>query len=73
MTRPPRRWMRTGRARPMPSTATARRWWNWRWTGPWARAKLLKITAAHDVGRAINPMLARGQIEGGIAQGIGWR
>jgi aldehyde oxidoreductase len=33
--------------------------------------KLLKITAAHDVGRAINPMLARGQIEGGIAQGIG--
>lgn len=33
--------------------------------------KLLKITAAHDVGRAINPQLARGQIEGGIAQGIG--
>jgi aldehyde oxidoreductase len=35
------------------------------------RVKLLKITAAHDVGRAINPVLARGQIEGGIAQGIG--
>ncbi|MDP4033087.1 MAG: molybdopterin-dependent oxidoreductase [Pseudorhodobacter sp.] len=33
--------------------------------------KLLKITAAHDLGRAINPMLAEGQIEGGIAQGIG--
>jgi hypothetical protein len=33
--------------------------------------RLLKITAAHDVGRAINPMLVRGQIEGGIAQGIG--
>jgi CO/xanthine dehydrogenase Mo-binding subunit/aerobic-type carbon monoxide dehydrogenase small subunit (CoxS/CutS family) len=33
--------------------------------------KLLKITAAHDVGRAINPLLAEGQIEGGIAQGIG--
>ena len=33
--------------------------------------RLLKITAAHDVGRAINPMLATGQIEGGIAQGIG--
>jgi aldehyde oxidoreductase len=32
---------------------------------------LLKITAAHDVGRAINPTLAEGQIEGGIAQGIG--
>ncbi len=33
--------------------------------------KLLKIHAAHDLGRAINPMLAEGQIEGGIAQGIG--
>ena len=33
--------------------------------------RLLKVTAAHDVGRAINPMLVRGQIEGGIAQGIG--
>ena len=33
--------------------------------------KLLKITAAHDVGRAINPALAIGQIEGGIAQGVG--
>ncbi len=32
---------------------------------------LLKITAAHDLGRVINPILARGQIEGGIAQGIG--
>lgn len=33
--------------------------------------KLVKITAAHDVGRAINPLLATGQIEGGIAQGLG--
>ena len=32
---------------------------------------LLHITAAHDVGRAINPALCEGQIEGGIAQGIG--
>lgn len=32
---------------------------------------LLRVTAAHDLGRAINPTLARGQIEGGIAQGIG--
>jgi aldehyde oxidoreductase len=29
------------------------------------------IIAAHDVGRAINPQLAEGQIEGGIAQGLG--
>ncbi|WP_378945829.1 molybdopterin-dependent oxidoreductase [Mesorhizobium sp. ANAO-SY3R2] len=33
--------------------------------------QLIKITAAHDVGKAINPLLAEGQIEGGIAQGIG--
>ncbi len=33
--------------------------------------KLDRITAAHDVGRAINPTLVEGQIEGGIAQGIG--
>ncbi len=33
--------------------------------------KLIRITAAHDVGKAINPMLVEGQIEGGIAQGIG--
>ncbi|BCH20741.1 molybdopterin-dependent oxidoreductase [Mesorhizobium sp. L-8-3] len=33
--------------------------------------RLVKIIAAHDVGKAINPLLAEGQIEGGIAQGIG--
>ena len=33
--------------------------------------KLLNFTAAHDVGRAINPLLVEGQIEGGIAQGLG--
>ncbi len=30
-----------------------------------------RITAAHDLGRVINPLLAEGQIEGGIAQGLG--
>ena len=33
--------------------------------------KLVKFTAAHDVGKAINPLMVEGQIEGGIAQGIG--
>jgi len=32
---------------------------------------LKAMTAAHDVGRAINPQLVEGQIHGGIAQGIG--
>ncbi|MEM8976200.1 MAG: molybdopterin cofactor-binding domain-containing protein, partial [Pseudomonadota bacterium] len=29
------------------------------------------IVAAHDLGRVVNPVLAEGQIEGGIAQGLG--
>ena len=33
--------------------------------------KLAKLTTAHDVGRAINPLLIEGQIEGGATQGIG--
>jgi aldehyde oxidoreductase len=33
--------------------------------------RVLKLTAAHDVGRAINPTLIEGQIEGGAAQGLG--
>ncbi len=33
--------------------------------------KVRHMWAAHDVGRAINPTLVEGQIEGGIAQGLG--
>ncbi len=33
--------------------------------------KVTRITAAHDLGRVINPVLAEGQIQGGIAQGLG--
>jgi CO/xanthine dehydrogenase Mo-binding subunit len=33
--------------------------------------KVIKIVAAHDVGKAINPTLVEGQIHGGIAQGLG--
>ena len=33
--------------------------------------RVIHITAAHDLGRVINPLLATGQIEGGIAQGLG--
>ncbi|MEO7230982.1 MAG: molybdopterin cofactor-binding domain-containing protein, partial [Candidatus Limnocylindrales bacterium] len=29
------------------------------------------IVAAHDVGRAVNPLQVEGQIHGGVAQGIG--
>jgi CO/xanthine dehydrogenase Mo-binding subunit len=30
------------------------------------------FVAVQEVGRVINPVLAQGQIEGGVAQGIGW-
>ncbi len=33
--------------------------------------KVRQMIAAHDLGRVINPVLAEGQIEGGIAQGLG--
>ncbi|MCB1461338.1 MAG: molybdopterin-dependent oxidoreductase [Nitratireductor sp.] len=33
--------------------------------------KPVRFAAAHDVGKAINPMLIEGQVHGGIAQGMG--
>ena len=34
--------------------------------------EVLRITAAHDIGFAINPAAAEGQIEGGILSGVGF-
>ena len=34
--------------------------------------QVLKVTAVHDVGRAINPDLVRGQIYGGVSHGLGY-
>ena len=36
------------------------------------KVEVLNFVAAHDLGKAINPLLAEGQIEGGAVQGIGW-
>jgi CO/xanthine dehydrogenase Mo-binding subunit len=33
--------------------------------------RVTRIDAAHDVGRALNPTQVEGQIQGGVAQGIG--
>jgi len=33
--------------------------------------RVLSVTAAHDVGRALNPVTLEGQIEGGVLQGVG--
>jgi CO/xanthine dehydrogenase Mo-binding subunit len=34
--------------------------------------KLLTVTTAQDIGKAVNPVLAKGQIMGGTAQALGW-
>lgn len=34
--------------------------------------EILKITAVHDCGQAINPLLTEGQVEGGVAMGLGY-
>jgi xanthine dehydrogenase YagR molybdenum-binding subunit len=39
------------------------------WTG---QVRVVRLTAVHDVGRVLNPLLARSQLEGGIIQGLGF-
>ncbi|MDH5502445.1 MAG: molybdopterin-dependent oxidoreductase [Acidimicrobiia bacterium] len=34
--------------------------------------KIEKVVAAHDVGRAVNPLLCRGQVEGSVHMGLGY-
>jgi len=34
--------------------------------------KVVKVIAAHDIGRAINPLSATGQVEGGVAMALGY-
>jgi xanthine dehydrogenase molybdenum-binding subunit len=36
------------------------------------KATVLRYTAVQDVGKAIHPSYVEGQIQGGVAQGIGW-
>ena len=34
--------------------------------------KVIKVWAAHDLGRVVNPAGAEGQVEGGVLQGLAW-
>jgi CO/xanthine dehydrogenase Mo-binding subunit len=36
------------------------------------KVKVIRYTAFQDVGRAIHPSYVEGQLQGGVAQGIGW-
>ncbi len=37
-----------------------------------AAVRVLDFTAAQDIGQVINPILAKGQVQGGVVQAIGW-
>lgn len=36
------------------------------------KVKVLSLTASHDLGKTINPLMAEGQVHGAVAQGIGF-
>ena len=36
------------------------------------RVRIINMVAAHDLGKTINPLLAEGQVQGAVAQGIGY-
>ncbi|MBI3801110.1 MAG: xanthine dehydrogenase family protein molybdopterin-binding subunit [Deltaproteobacteria bacterium] len=36
------------------------------------KVEILRYTAAQDVGKAVHPGYVEGQIQGGVAQGVGW-
>ena len=36
------------------------------------QVKVINYVAANDVGKAVNPLLVKGQMEGGVAQGVGY-
>jgi CO/xanthine dehydrogenase Mo-binding subunit len=40
--------------------------------GETGEVRVLRVVAAHDIGRVINPRGAEGQVEGGVAQGLGF-
>ena len=37
-----------------------------------SEVRMLRMTTVHDIGKAIHPILAAGQIEGGTVQGVGY-
>jgi xanthine dehydrogenase molybdenum-binding subunit len=36
------------------------------------KVQILRCTIAQDAGRALHPSYVEGQLQGGVAQGIGW-
>lgn len=44
----------------------------WKSTLKQEKVYIIDFVAAHDIGKAINPMLIEGQIDGGVSMGIGY-
>jgi carbon-monoxide dehydrogenase large subunit len=40
---------------------------------PTGDVSVVRYASVNDVGRVVNPLIVRGQLEGGAMQGIGWR
>ncbi len=51
-----------------PRSATPRSWWS----STAETGAIEKVVAVHDVGRAVNPLLCEGQIEGAVHMGLGY-
>jgi len=62
----------TGRGVPYATYAFAVQWAEVEVDTETGEVTVLKIVAAHDVGRAINPAMVEGQIEGGCVMGLGY-
>ena len=58
----------TARRRPTPTAATSA---SWRSTPSSAPSRSIGYWVVDDVGTVINPLLLKGQIKGGVAQGLG--
>jgi len=62
----------TGSGNPYATYAYATQWVEVEVDTETGEVTILKLVAAHDVGRALNPQAVEGQIEGGIAMGLGY-
>jgi len=62
----------TGQGVPYATYAFATQWAEVEVDTETGHVQILQIVAAHDVGKAINPLAVEGQIEGGCAMGLGY-
>ena len=69
--RRPNRWTRTARATRTGRSPSPRTGRSSTSTSELGLVKVVQVATAQDIGKALNPLAVTGQIEGGIAQGVG--